>query len=501
MRFFRRSLIGLLLVAVTLGLLAMAGQTLRAAFEAKLAGGRPGQPARERVFSVNLVTAEAVSMAPTLTAFGEIRSRRTLELRSPRAGTVIALGEGVEDGATVTAGQLLLRLDPADATTARDLAQSDLARAQGEARDADRALALSRDDVAAAEMQAELRQQALDRQRDLEARGVGSTSAVETAALAASSAAQALVGRRTALAQAEARVDQAATALSRQAITLAEAERALAETELFAEFDGVLSGISTVPGRILGANERIGDLIDPNALEVAFRISTAQFLRLIDQNGRLLPAELTAALEVSGAEIIAQGALTRVGAAVGEGQTGRLIYATLRSAPGFRPGDFVTVRISEPVMDNVVALPATALGADGTVLALTADDRLEAIPVTLLRRQGDAVILSADAIAGRELVQELSPLLGAGIKVKPVRAADAATTDTASAAPVASPVAASTGQPDMVSLTPERRAALVAFVEGNDRMPAEAKSRLLAQLAKDQVPAGVIERLESRMGG
>lgn len=493
MRFFRRSLIGLLLLAVTLGLLAMAGQTLRTAFETKMAGGRPSQPARERVFSVNVVTAEATSLSPTLTAFGEIRSRRTLELRSPRAGTVIALGDGVEDGAAVTAGQLLLRLDPADATTARDLAQSDMARAQAEARDAERALALSRDDVAAAQTQADLRQQALDRQKDLQARGVGSASAVETAALAASGAEQSLVARRSALAQAEARVDQAATALSRQAITLAEAERALAETALFAEFDGVLSGISTVPGRILGSNESIGELIDPSALEAAFRISTAQFIRLIDQNGQLLPAELTAALEVSGAEIIAMGQLTRVGAAVGEGQTGRLIYATLSAAPGFRPGDFVTIKISEPEMANVVALPATALGTDGAVLALSAEDRLEAIPATLLRRQGDMVILSAEGLAGRELVRELSPLLGAGIKVKPIRIPDAATTETAAAG--------ASAQPEMVSLTAARRAALIAFVEGNDRMPAEAKNRLLAQLANDKVPAGVIERLESRMGG
>jgi multidrug efflux pump subunit AcrA (membrane-fusion protein) len=495
MRFFRRSLVGLLLLALTLGLLAMAGQTLRTAFEAKTAGDRPGQPARERIFSVNVITATPSALAPVLTAFGEVRSRRTLELRAPRPGTVIALGDGVEDGATVTAGQLLLRLDPADATAARDLAQSDTARAEAEAREAERALLLSHEDVAAAQAQASLRQQALARQHDIQARGVGSVAAVETAALAASSADQALLSRRSALAQAEARVDQSKTALSRQAITLSEAERALRETELFAEFDGVLNGISTVPGRILGSNERLGELIDPTALEVAFRISTAQFARLIDPDGQLVPAVVTAALEVSGAELIAQGALTRVGAAVGEGQTGRLVYATLSTAPGFRPGDFVTVRISEPELENVIALPATALGADGAVLALTAEDRLEALPAILQRRQGDMVILSATGLEGRELVRERSPLLGAGIKVKPIRAPDAAQTETANT------TASAPALPEFVILTPERRAALIAFVEGNQRMPAEAKNRILAQLAQEKVPVSVIERLESRMGG
>lgn len=486
MRFFRRSLVGLLLVAITIGLLAMAAQTLRSAFEARSAGNRPAQPARERVFSANVITAEVTPFTPTLTAFGEVRSRRTLELRAPRAGTVIALGDGMEDGASVTKGQLLLRLDPADAIAARDLALSDMARAEAEVADAERAVILAHDDVAAANTQANLRIQALDRQRDLETRGVGSAAAVETAALAASAAEQAILSRRAALASAEARVDQAKTALSRQAITLAEAERALRETELFAGFDGVLSGITVVPGRILGSNERLGDLIDPEALEVAFRISTAQFARLLDDEGTLVPAEITAALEVSGAELVAMGQLSRASAAVGEGQTGRLIYATLTTAPGFRPGDFVTARVAEPEMPAAIALPATAFGADGTVLALGSDDRLESLPAQLLRRQGDEVILSPRGIAGREVVRERSPLLGAGIKVKPIR------TDAETSAPPA---------PEFVALTPERRATLIAFVEANDRMPVEAKTRILAQLAEDQVPARVIERLESRIGG
>jgi len=486
MRFFRRSLFGLLLVAATLGLLAMAGQTLRTAFEARTADSRPAVAARERVFSANVILAEVGPFAPTLTAFGEVRSRRTLELRAPRPGTVIALGDGVEDGASVVQGQLLLRLDPADATAARDLALSDMERAGLERDDAVRAVSLARDDVAAAQAQAALRAGALARQRDLEARKVGSAAAVETAALAASLADQAILSRRSALANAESRVGQANSALSRQNITLAEAERALRETQLFAGFAGVLSGFTVVPGRILGSNERLGDLIDPVALEVAFRISTAQFARLLDDNGALIPAEISVALEVSGAELVAKGQLSRAGAAVGEGQTGRLIYATLTAAPGFRPGDFVTARVAEPGMLAVIALPATAYGADGTVLALGAEDRLESLPAQLLRRQGDMVILSPRGIAGREVVRELSPLLGAGIKIKPIRPAGA---DTAPP------------PPEFVALTPERRAALIAFVEGNDRMPAEAKTRILAQLAEDQVPTRVIERLESRMGG
>jgi len=492
MRFLTRSLTGLLLLAVTLGLLALAGQTLRNAVQARLEGGGTAMPARERVFTANLTIATPVDFAPVTLAFGEIRSARTLELRAPRGGEVVYLSPAFRDGASVRAGELLLRLDPSDAQAARDLAAVDLANAEAETRDAARALALTRDDLAAAEDQEALRRQALDRQREILARGVGSEAAVETAALALSAARQATLSRTSALNGAEARVDQSATARTRAGIALTEAERALRETELFASFDGVLSGVSVVPGRILGANESLGQLIDPAEMDVIFRLSTAQFGRLIDADGQLIEADLTVGLDVSGTELLARGRLDRAGAAVGEGQSGRLVYATLEAAGGFRPGDFVTVRVAEPVLDAVVILPASALGQRGTVLALAGDDRLEELPARLIRRQDDRVILDPEGLAGREIVTERSPLLGAGIKVRPVRP------ETLSGADPARTAAAI---PAMIALSPERRARLVAFVEGNSRMPAEARARILAQLAEPEVPAQVIERLESRMGG
>ncbi|MDP2737589.1 MAG: HlyD family efflux transporter periplasmic adaptor subunit [Pseudorhodobacter sp.] len=483
MRFFGRSLLAVFLLALTLGVLALAGQTVVSALQARLAGGEGGAPAREREFTAAVVTATAGPVVPVMTAYGEVRSTRTLELRSPQPGTVIWLADGFADGAAVSAGEVLVRLDPADAAAARDLARSDLARAEAEVAEATRARDLARDELAAAQKQASLRAQALARQTDLAARGVGSAAAVETAALALAGEEQAVLARRQALSQAGNRVDLAATAVARQQITLAEAGRALAQTEIRAEFDGLLNAVTTVAGGVVGGNERLAELIDPASLEVSLRLSTAQFARLIDPAGQLVPAPIRVALDATG--VVAQGRLVRVAAAVAAGQTGRLVYAALDQARGFRPGDFVTVRIDEPALEGVIVLPATALGPRGTVLVLAADDRLEELAVDLLRRQDDQVIVRAAGLAGREVVAERSPLLGAGIRIRPVR-------------PEA---AAGLAAPALVSLSPARRAALVALVEANAQMPAEAKARVLDQLAQERVPAPLIARLETRMGG
>ncbi|MCE8009203.1 HlyD family efflux transporter periplasmic adaptor subunit [Aestuariivita sp.] len=484
MRFLRQSLVGVFLTAVTLGLLVYAGQLIGAAVQDRMSDERTAPPARERVFAVNVIRAVAGRETPLLEAFGQVQSRRTLELRTATSGRVVWLATEFTEGGVVEAGQLLLRIDPADAQSLRDRARSDLLDAQAEVRDADRSLALAGDELAAAQEQAILRDRAFRRQQDLEARGVGTAAAVETAELAAAQARQQVLSRRIAQAQAEARVDQAATSLARASLALDQAERDLAETEVFAAFDGTLSDVTLVEGRLLSANEKLAELIDPAELEVAFRVSTSQYARLLDTRGVLIPADVTATLDGAGAELTATGRISRDSAGPGEVQTGRLLYATLETARGFKPGDFVTVAVQEPAVDNVVRLPASAYGSGGTVLVLDSDDRLEALPVTLVRRQGDDVLLRGVGLTGREVVQARTPLLGAGIRVRPLRDAAPGVEEQA-----------------MLQLEPERRARLVAFVEGSTRMPEAAKTRILNQLAQERVPEQMVRRIEARMGG
>lgn len=487
MRFLIRSVTGLFLLSVTLGLLTLAGYSVKSAVEERMAREARPPVARERVFAANVVEVVPGRIVPELVAFGTVESRRTLELRAPSGGRVVELAPGFEDGAEVSAGQVLVRIDPSDAETALQLARTALDEARAEEAEAIRALDIAADDLAVARTQAELRDRALARQREIDGRGLSTAGDLEAAELAAASAAQAVLSKRQALATAEARRNSAAIALARQRISLAEAERRLADTVIRAGFDGALSEVSVVEGGLVSPNEMLAELVDPAALEVAFRVSTAQYARLLDPEGRLMPAEVTVTLDVYGAEIVAQGRLARVGAAVGEGQTGRTLYAALAAAPGFRPGDFVTVAIAEPALDGVALAPATAVGPDATVLALGEEDRLEEVAVEVLRRQGDDVILRAAALWGREIVAERSPLLGAGIRVRPLRPATTA--------------GAATDEAEFVELSAERRAELIAFIEGNAFMPEDAKARVLAQLQQDRVPARVVARIEERMGG
>lgn len=489
MRFLTRSLLGLFLTALTVGLLVVAGVELKTAIGIRNAPDAPARPVDERAFTARVATLLPETIAPVMTVYGEVRSARRLELRSAAAGEIVELAPEFADGTAVGAGQLLVRIDPADARSALDLARTEVRLAEIEGTDAARALDLARADLAAAEEQQVLRVQALQRQKDIAARGLGTATEMEAAELAVSNANQGVVSRRQAVALAEARVDRAAAGLDTKRLSLADAERRLADTELRAGFPGVLSGVSAVAGGLVANGEKLGELIDPERLEVSFRVSTAQYARLIDGEGRLRALPVTAALDLPDGRIAAAGRLARVDAAVGEGLSGRLVFATLAGAPGLRPGDFVTVEIVEPALDGVALVPARAVGVDGTLLVLGEGDRLEAAPAEILRRQGDDVLVRVGALRGREIVLERTALLGAGILVRPIRdqgsglsrAGDAATR--------------------LVELSPERRAALIAFVEDTAGMSEDAKAEVLARLREARVPSDVVNRIEARMGG
>ncbi|MEL6958884.1 MAG: efflux RND transporter periplasmic adaptor subunit [Pseudomonadota bacterium] len=484
MQFLRRSLIGLFLLTATLALFAWAGNTVRLAVQERMNAEPRSFPQRERVLAVNVVTVTPGVISPELVVFGELSSANTFDLRASAGGTVLDVADEFVDGGQVDAGQVLLRIDPRDAQSARDRLVADLRDAEAEVRDAERGLLLAQDELAAAQDQVELRQAALDRQNDLNDRGVGTAAAVESAELALSSAQQAVLSRRQAEANAEARMDQAATRLDRAELNLADAERALEDTEIRAPFSGTLSNVMISEGARVTANETLGQLIEKENLEAEFRLSTAQYARLIGEDGSLLNAPVTVSLETQGLTLDATGQIIRESANVGDGQTGRLLFARLDAPGGLRPGDFVTVTVTEPDLRGVAMVPSTSIDAGNTALMIGEDERLVQVAVELLRRQGNDVIIRAPELYGKDIVAERSPLLGQGIRVQPV-----------------DPNAEMTPPepPEMITLEDDRRALLIGFVE-DSRMPDAVKTRLIGQLEQDEVPADVVSDLEDRMG-
>ena len=98
--------------------------------------------------------------------------------------------------------------------------------------------------------------------------------------------------------------------------------------------------------------------------------------------------------------------------------------------------------------------------------AFTDEDRLEEIEVMVLRRNKNDVIIDASKVADKEIVLNRTPLLGAGIKIKPIRPGGSNSEEKKSI------------EPETVTLDEERRQKLISFIEGNGYIPKTAKKKI-----------------------
>ncbi|WP_428647729.1 efflux RND transporter periplasmic adaptor subunit [Roseibium sp.] len=494
MRFLMRGLTGLALMVVMIGFAGFGAYRLYSAMTAE--EGVHRKQATERQYTVNVGKLEAETVAPVTTAYGQVESWRTLELRASSEGRLVDVAGKFRDGAAVAEGDLLLSIDPANARFQMLDAEAAYADAEAQKAEAEEAIVGAEQEMQAARRQLDLRKQALERQRQLKDKGYSTAVQVETEELAVAALEQALSNRLQSVVTARKRIERMDLTVKRARLALEDAQRVLDETTLTAPFDGYLSEVNATLGRRVSPSETLALLIDPAALEAKFTLSTSEFSRLLDDSGSLIKAPVTVTLQLGGRSVDVPGRVDRAAAVVTEGEAGRTLYATLELEPGtaLRPGDFVKVDVREPNLEGVAVVPSAAVTESGRLLIVDENQRIREIRATVLRRMGNEVVLT-DVPFGADYVRERLPQLGTGLKVIPRRDSETRKSPVAGAPETAGEGAAG----DLVALEPERRAALIEQLSRSD-MPENRKARLLALLNQPMVPRDLVDRLEQRRG-
>lgn len=504
MRFLMRGLLGLAFIAIMLSSVGYGIYRLSEAMQDEETALRG--PATERRYSVNVGRLEVVSVQPVTTAYGQIESWRTLQIRASSDGLLVDVAQKFRDGAAVKSGDLLVRIDPADAEFGLLDAEAALADAEAQKSESEEAVIGAEQELVAARRQLDLRRQALERQKQLLEKGYSTMVQVEQEELSVAALEQASSNRLQSVITARKRIERMDLTVARAKIAVQNAERTLAETAISAPFDGYLDQVDATLGRRVSPSETLAVLIDPTALDVRFALSTRQFARFLDDDGALIPATVTVELELGERVLEVVGRLDRAAAVVAQGEAGRTLFANLNVDSGtvLRPGDFVTVRIDEPELHNVAVIPAAAASEDGRLLVVSEESRLVEVASRVLRRMADELVVT-DVPIGSDYVQERLPHLGSGLKVQPKRidgalpsgAIDPSQTLSVNKTPGNAKAPETTGE--MVELEPSRRAALIEILEESS-IPARRKARLRALLNEPIVPLEVVELIERRQG-
>lgn len=394
----------------------------------------------ERVWTVSAVPARFAPAQPELVLYGQIVAGREVDLRALVAGRIVEVGTGLREGALVTAGERILRIDPFDYQANLEERQAQLAeahallaqlRAQHEAQEA----TLKRE-----RQQYVLLERDMVRQRTLHRSGSVAERALDTAELELSRAGQRMNVAESILAAEQARIQQQEAALARLEVGVRRAERDLEDTVLTAPFAGFMTDIQAHLGKQVGAGDRIASLIDSAGLEARVTLADAQFARLLADGGLAgRPARLF--WKTGDSERSYPARLERQAGRVDSATGGVTLFARLLDLEPdtpLRPGIFVEIRMPDRHFDAVASLPAAALHQDDMVYVVGQDNRLEPRRIALVARDGEAILVQEGLREGELVLVTRFAAAGPGVKVK----VQVETVDRAEA-----PAAAGSGQP------------------------------------------------------
>ena len=491
MNFLLRSFLGLIILSITLGFLIFGSFVLIEALKKRSEKSDNRRFQKERVFAVNVETLNKQIASPKILSYGEIYSKRMLEIRPLVSGRLDYVSEKFVEGGYVKSGDILFRLNQKDYLNELEIAEIDLEDTKAQLSEAISKLDYANLEFEVSESQLNLRKNALDRQTQLAESGLITSSQLENTQLAYSSSKQQFLNKQNLVKSSKNAIDKLKIQLKRRSISIDKAKRNLDETEIKAPFDGIIASVNILPGSVINKNEKLGTLLDPNSLEVMFNLSANEFARVIDKDGKLLNLDITAYLKLSNNDIPFSGKIERINPEIMNIGSGRKLFASINLGENktLRPGDFVVLEIKEPSLKNITVLPSSAVTIDGKIFILEEDNRLKEIEVTILRRQGNEVIVSG-APTDKEYVMQRSPQLGNGLKIKPLRKKDREISNSVNLSK----------NNELVTISPEKQKKLINILDKLDRMPKSIKDRLYEEINSGKIKAKTLKRLEKNMG-
>jgi multidrug efflux pump subunit AcrA (membrane-fusion protein) len=394
------------------------------------------EPVAERATPVRAIVAEVMPVMPMATGHGLVAPARSFEAIAQVGGDVVYVNPRLRKGEILSAGEVLVRLSPADYNLAIAQARANIRAAEAKLAE----IAVSQENQAAAlEIEQEvlaLKRDDLERAESLFGSGSVSQAGLDAARNGVLAQRQKVLSIESTLALLPTQRDVQVEQIAVYQASLETAELNLARTELTLPFAARVASVAIEQGQYVRAGQTTAMLDGIEAAEVEAQISVEALRTLLHATHPdvakfaadptrmtevLRELELTAELRLAiGAEVIRWAArVDRVSDTI-DPKTGTLgvilrVDTPLSSAlPGERPpltkGMFVEVALSaEPVTGIVIDRAALR---DGTVLVVGDDNRLARVEVVASFVQDGIAVIEQGLEAGqRVVVSDISPIM------------------------------------------------------------------------------------------
>ena len=324
---------------------------------------------------------------------GTVRPRWEIDVTPEVGGKIVAVSANLQSGGHVSAGEVLVRIDPADY--------------ENRVRQAEADVATQRVALLQAEEEAQIARTEYEQFRARESRR-GTAAAPPSP----------LVLR-------EPQLQAARAALERAEAQLRDAELVLSRTEITSPFDGRVRNEVADLGRIVAAGQSLGRIYASDAVEVVVPISDGDALLIPNlwslQAGdadRSIPATVT--IEYGARRFFWEGYVDRAESALDE--RSRTIDVVVRvpdpfargqaveadsetgAAPPLLVGQFAQVAIDGLELAEYFILPRRALRPGNEVWAIAADGRAQIVDVDVLQETDEQLYVTGDFTDGQLVI-------------------------------------------------------------------------------------------------
>ena len=370
----------------------------------------------EKVWQINVMTAQRQALSPRLTLYGRIESPELLKSAAPGGGIIERVF--VRNGATVKQGDPLVTMDRRDFNAALLQAEADL-------RDIDSQIAeleiRHRSNQAALQTESELASLA-----DAEVERLVQLKKQNLSADTALNAARSELGRRQLEVTArQFEVDSYPTQLrilearqDRNKAKLAETRLAMERSELHAPFDAIVSEVGVAAGDRVSLGQILVSLFPLDTLEIRAHLPTSY----IGSVQHAIGARQTLFASIANRTALGRFPMLRL---AGEAEaTGIDAYFSLDSAvTQFRPGELLALELELPTENDVFAIPYQAIYGNSRIYKVEGD-RLVAVEVETIGQsraedQSAQVLIRSQQIDDGDLIAATHlPNAVSGLKVE-----------------------------------------------------------------------------------
>lgn len=370
----------------------------------------------EKVWQIEVITAQQQALSPSVTLYGRIESPEQLKAAAPGGGIVEQVF--VRNGARVNQGQPLVTMDR------RDFAAS-LLQAEADLRDIDNQIAelkiRHQSNQASLKTERELLELAdaeVERLRKLKAQNLSADTALNGARSEMGRQQLAVTARQLDVDSYPAKLQILVAKNDRSKAGLDQARLAMTRSEVKAPFDAIISEVAVAAGDRVSLGQILISLFPVNNLEIRAHLPI-NYIRSVQH---ALSSDQQLQAHVANRKYLGQFPLLRV---AGEAEaTGIDVYFAVNANLGqLRPGDLLPLSLQLPTESGVFAVPYQAIYGNSRVYKIV-EERLQAIEVDSVGQAGGdnglalVLIRSTEIESGDQIAITHLPNAVSGLKVK-----------------------------------------------------------------------------------